>query len=410
MYFISKYRRLRASFELPTSSINTGSLIITGMGKNFLVLGGAGDMGSSVLDDLTARKDKEIIVGDINEKAIGRTISRLQKKGIEAKGLKVDVSRKMDLKKALSNADVVVNTVGPFYRFEEGILDAVRGEKVDYVDICDDYDVTAKIFLGKNRSRQMNGRAIVGMGWTPGITNICARDGYGEMDKVSEINIAWVGSAADAAGKAVIEHTFHAVTGDVPMYLENRLSYVPARQFHREIDFPEPINKVDTYYTGHPEPITIPLFLKGVRDVTVRGSLVPDWQNHLVSQFADIGLTENRMIDVNGTRISSRQFLVSFVYETMNQFKSGGIEKSGFWVEVKGRKNGKGKAIYYSGVDRMKRMTGIPAAIAAEYLADNTSLKNGIYAPEGAIDPRMFFSELKKRKINVRKYVQTEEF
>jgi saccharopine dehydrogenase-like NADP-dependent oxidoreductase len=380
------------------------------MGKKFLVLGGAGDMGSSVVSDLATWGNGEITIGDINERSIDKAISKLRRKGIEASGMKVDVADRKMLQDCISKADVIVNTVGPFYRFEEGIVEEVGRHEVDYVDICDDYDVTSSIFLSRKKFENVKGREIIGMGWTPGITNVCARDGFNELDTADEINIAWVGSAADAAGKAVIEHTFHAVTGDVPMFLDGKISNVPARQFHREIDFPEPIGKVDTYYTGHPEPITIPLFLKGVKQVTVRGSLVPDWQNHLVSQFADIGMTENKIVNVNGTKVSSRQFLVSYVFDTMDQFKSGGIEESGFWVEVKGRKGGKRKTILYSGADRMKRMTGIPAAIAAEYLAENRSLGKGIYAPEGAIDPGIFFRELKKRKIIVKKYVQTEEF
>jgi len=378
--------------------------------KKFLVLGGAGDMGSSVVSDLAIHSDGEILIGDINEKSIDKAISKLRKKGVEASGIKVDVANRSMLSDSISKADVVINTVGPFYRFEEAIIEEVSKQEVDYVDICDDYDVTYSIFLGKRKYGNVRGRKVIGMGWTPGITNVCAKDGFSELDTADEINIAWVGSAADAAGKAVIEHTFHAVTGDVPMFLDGKISKVPARQFHREIDFPEPIGKVDTYYTGHPEPITIPIFLKGVKQVTVRGSLVPDWQNHLVSQFADIGMTENRIIDVNGVKVSSRQFLVSFVYETMEQFRAGGIEQSGFWVEVKGKKGGKKKTILYSGADRMKRLTGIPAAVAAEYLGTNKSLKKGIYAPEGAIDPAIFFKELRKRKIFVRKYVQTEEF
>ncbi|MCL4450200.1 MAG: saccharopine dehydrogenase NADP-binding domain-containing protein [Candidatus Thermoplasmatota archaeon] len=380
------------------------------MPKSFLVIGGAGDMGSSVLEDLGSHGAGELIVGDISEKSIEGVISKLKKKGIDAKGEKVDVNNARELSKAVQKADVVVNTVGPFYRFEKKILDTIRDFDIGYVDICDDFDVTSDVFRSRTKGDKVKARIIVGMGWTPGITNVCARDGYEQMESVKEINIAWVGSAADAAGKAVIEHTFHAVTGDVPMFLNGAITSVPARQFHKEIEFPDPINKVDTYYTGHPEPITIPLFLKGVETVTVRGALVPDWQNHLVSQFADIGLTENKLVEIKGNKVSAREFLVNFVHDTLEQFKAGGVDKSAFWVEVKGRKNGKKVAIRYSGADTMKRLTGIPAAIGAKFLAENPSLKNGLYAPEGIIEPTFLFKELKKRKIVVKKFVETEEF
>ena len=379
------------------------------MSKSFLVLGGAGDMGSSVVDDLASNGVENLIVGDINEKSVVKTISRLKKKGVKAKGIKVDVNEKKELSGAIQEADIIVNTVGPFYKFETKILDVVKDFDIGYVDICDDFDVTSDVFK-KIDTGSIKSRIVVGMGWTPGITNVCARDGYNNMDKVTEINIAWAGSAADAAGKAVIEHAFHVVTGDVPMFIEGKTRMVPARQFHREIEFPDPINRVDTYYTGHPEPITIPIFLKGVETVTVRGTLIPDWQNSLVSQFADIGLTENRLVEVGGRKVSSRDFLVSFVHDTLDQFKSGGVDKSGFWVEVKGKKNGKRVTIHYTGADRMKRLTGIPAAIGAKFLSESNKVKRGIYAPEGAIDPSFFFNELRKRRIKVNKIVATEEF
>ena len=73
--------------------------------------------------------------------------------------------------------------------------------------------------------------------WTPGITNVLARAGYDSLETTTDINIGWSGSAADASGIAVISHVFHTVTGEVPMYLDGKLEYVPARQFKREIDF-----------------------------------------------------------------------------------------------------------------------------------------------------------------------------
>ncbi len=367
-------------------------------------------MGSSVVDDLVHGGADEITIADINKESLDKVVGRIGKRGGKVKGVRVDVKDRAQLREVCQGADVVVNTVGPFYKFEEGVLNTIKDLDVGYVDICDDYDVTLNIFhKSKERNTSVKARMIVGMGWTPGITNVCARDGYESMDRVEEISIAWVGSAADATGKAVIEHVFHAVTGKVPMYLDGALTDVPARQFPREIEFPDPINKVEAYYTGHPEPITIPLFLRGVRNVTVRGALVPEWQNHLVSQFADVGLTEKRVVDVGGVKISAREFLVSFVHDTMDQFRVGGIGKSGFWVEVKGERKSKKTVIRYTGVDKMRRLTGVSAAIGAMFLADNTSLRGGIYAPEAVIDPSYLFTGLKERNIVLKKFIETEE-
>ena len=377
--------------------------------SNFLVLGGAGDMGSAVVRDLVFSKVESVEIGDYNKAGTNKLVRELKNSQTDVKGLFVDASKKKELVEAISRSDIVVNAVGPFYKFESMIVDAAIEAGRDYVDICDDYDATLQVMKKEKEIKRGKSRILIGMGWTPGITNVLSRAGYDELDSTSDINIGWSGSAADSSGIAVISHVFHAITGDVPMYLDGKLEYVPARQFKREIEFPEPISKLETYFVGHPEPITIPRFLKGINNVTLRGALVPDWQNHLVSQFADIGLTEDKMIRVGNTEVSSRDFLASFVHQTMEQFKSGGAEVSGFWVEVVGMKRGKKTVIEYSGADKMQKLTGWSASIGAQQIIKSKSLRPGLYAPEGAIDPANFLQQLKVRNIAVKKIIKVQE-
>ena len=377
--------------------------------SNFLVLGGAGDMGSAVVRDLVFSKVESVEIGDFNKGGTNILVRELKNSRTDVKGLFVDASKKKELVEAISRSDIVINAVGPFYKFESMIVDAAIEAGRDYVDICDDYDATLQVMKKEKEIKRGKSRILIGMGWTPGITNVLSRAGYEELDSTSDINIGWRGSAADSSGIAVISHVFHAVTGDVPMYLDGKLEYVPARQFKREIEFPEPISKLETYFVGHPEPITIPRFLKGVRNVTLRGALVPDWQNHLVSQFADIGLTEDKVIRVGNLEVSSRDFLASFVHQTMEQFKSGGAEVSGFWVEVVGMKRGKKTVIEYSGADKMQKLTGWSASIGAQQIIKNKNLRPGLYAPEGAIDPASFLQQLKVRNVAVKKIIKIQE-
>ncbi|MCL6003256.1 MAG: saccharopine dehydrogenase NADP-binding domain-containing protein [Thermoplasmatales archaeon] len=374
----------------------------------FLVLGGAGDMGSAAVRDLVLSGVDGIIIGDFNKGATDKLKGELKDRGTDIKGIYVDANDRKSLTDAISQCDVVINTIGPFYRYEKMVVDAALEVGRDYVDICDDFDATLKVVERDKDIAKGKSRILIGMGWTPGITNVLARAGYDSLDATTDVNIGWSGSAADASGIAVVSHVFHAVTGDVPMYLDGKLEYVPARQFKRDIDFPEPISRLETYFVGHPEPITIPRYLKGVKNVTLRGALVPDWQNHLVSQFADIGLTEDKIVKVGNIEVSSRDFLASFVHQSMEQFKSGGVEVSGFWVEVIGKQNGKKTTIVYSGADRMQKLTGWSASIGAQEISKNRDLKPGLYAPEGAIDPDTFIRELKKRNVTIGKTITTE--
>ena len=375
----------------------------------FLVLGGAGDMGSAAVRDLVFSGVERVIVGDFNKVATEKLVERVKGGDTEVEGTYVNVNDKKNLIDAIVQSDLVINTVGPFYKYENTVVDATMEAGKDYVDICDDHDATLRVVEREKEIAKGKSRILIGMGWTPGITNVLARAGYDSLEATTDINIGWSGSAADASGIAVISHVFHAVTGEVPMYLDGKLEYVPARQFKREIDFPEPISRLETYFVGHPEPITIPRYLKGVNNVTLRGALIPDWQNHLVSQFADIGLTEDKVVKVGNIEVSSRDFLASFAHQTMEQFKSGGVEVSGFWVEVIGQKDGKKTTIEFSGADKMQKLTGWSASIGAQDISRNKNLRPGLYAPEGAIDPSFFIAELKRRNISVKRTVKIEE-
>ncbi len=375
----------------------------------FLVLGGAGDMGSAAVRDLVFSGVERVIIGDFNKVATEKLVERVKGGDTEVEGTYVNVNDKKNLTDAIVRSDLVINTVGPFYKYENTVVDATMEAGKDYVDICDDHDATLRVLEREKEIAKGKSRILIGMGWTPGITNVLARAGYDSLETTTDINIGWSGSAADASGIAVISHVFHAVTGEVPMYLDGKLEYVPARQFKREIDFPEPISRLETYFVGHPEPITIPRYLKGVNNVTLRGALTPDWQNHLVSQFADIGLTEDKVVKVGNMEVSSRDFLASFVHQTMEQFKSGGVEVSGFWVEVIGQKDGKKTTIEFSGADKMQKLTGWSASIGAQDISRNKNLRPGLYAPEGAIDPPFFIAELKRRNISVKRTVKIED-
>ncbi len=375
----------------------------------FLVLGGAGDMGSAAVRDLVFSGVERVIIGDFNKVATEKLVERVKGGDTEVEGTYVNVNDKKNLTDAIVRSDLVINTVGPFYKYENTVVDATMEAGKDYVDICDDHDATLRVLEREKEIAKGKSRILIGMGWTPGITNVLARAGYDSLETTTDINIGWSGSAADASGIAVISHVFHAVTGEVPMYLDGKLEYVPARQFKREIDFPEPISRLETYFVGHPEPITIPRYLKGVNNVTLRGALTPDWQNHLVSQFADIGLTEDKVVKVGNVEVSSRDFLASFVHQTMEQFKSGGVEVSGFWVEVIGQKDGKKTTIEFSGADKMQKLTGWSASIGAQDISRNKNLRPGLYAPEGAIDPSFFIAELKRRNISVKRTVKIED-
>lgn len=240
-----------------------------------LVLGGAGDMGSGVAEALCSLGVDEVVVGDVRYDVALDVSKSLEERGCSVRVVKVNALDLDSLRDASRDVDVVVNAIGPFYRYGYDIARNLVNLGLNFVDICDDYDATERILSLDGEASRASILGLTGMGWTPGLSNILALHASRGLGEVESIDIYWVGSAADSRGLAVVMHLFHSLIGKVPMFINGSLTYVDAGSGDVEVDFPKPIGRVKLYYTGHPEPLTIPRYIRVKGRVTVRGGLVP---------------------------------------------------------------------------------------------------------------------------------------
>ncbi|MEM2024411.1 MAG: saccharopine dehydrogenase NADP-binding domain-containing protein [Candidatus Caldarchaeum sp.] len=344
-----------------------------------LVLGGAGDMGSGVVEELVSL-GVEADIGDINKER-AQNVAQSLKPAADVGVVKVDVLSREELTAAVKKYDVVVNAVGPFYRFGYVVADALVKAGVNGVDICDDYDATEKILGLCQEALDKGVTFVTGLGWTPGLSNILAKKCCemlgGEVDAV---DIGWFGSAADSKGLAVVMHLFHTITGDVPIYLNGRTEMVKAGTSPMFFEFPK-VGRLKLYYVGHPEPITIPRHLRVLERVAVRGCLVPQWQNSLGKMFVKMGLTSSK---------ERLERLSRFIHRIEDVFRAGGLELSGVKVVVE-----KGvERVSYCSVGRMRKLTAAPAALGAYLILKGELDEKGVYPPEAVISPTPFLGRL----------------
>jgi len=352
-----------------------------------VVLGGCGDMGSFVVRDLVAHSDSDIVIADYRADAAEKLAAQL---GPRVSARFVDAASESSLADAVRGADAAVGCIGPFYKFALPMTRAAVRAGVHYVDICDDYGPIPEVLALDEEAKRVGVTAITGLGWTPGITNLMARAGAAQMDEVDAIHVSWAGGAADSQGLAVIKHVFYAVTGEVPTYVDGEWKDIPASSGAEAVEFPAPLGKVRVFHCGHPEPLTVPRYI-AVRTVTLKGALTPDWNNKLVDVFNALRLIDTpRKIDRVAAIIHSIEAI----------FRAGGVPFSGARVDVLGTRDGAQQRISYATVDKMGRLTGIPAAIGALQLAKG-GLPHGVFAPEGCLDPEPFFAELATRDVHV---------
>src|SRR5262245_49464973 len=102
-----------------------------------VVLGGCGGIGAVAVRALASGDYFDaIVIADVRGELAQQSAAQLHKPGVT--GIAVDASDSASLHRAIAGADVVLNCVGPFYRFGPPVLQAVIAARINYVDICDD--------------------------------------------------------------------------------------------------------------------------------------------------------------------------------------------------------------------------------------------------------------------------------
>lgn len=362
-----------------------------------IVLGGAGDMGREAVRDLIRYPAvTRITIGDRDIDGAKKLASSLKDPRIVIR--KVDALLHADLVEAMKGHDVAAGALGPFYLFEKAVVEAAIDAGVDYVSICDDHDAVAEVLQLDRRAAEKGRKILTGLGLSPGITNLLARKGYDELDRVDSVKAYWAGSAGDSEGLAVILHTLHIFSGRVTTFQNGALNLVKAGSGKEVVEFLPPLGRVTTYHLGHPEPLTLPRHLEGLREVALKGGLAENYLNTLAKAVAKLGLTSTA---------AGKQRLGAFLKKMLPYFPTDKSKNfMGARVDIAGVREGKAVKVTYLLVDHMKRLTGIPLSIGAYMLGQGKVKGSGVFAPEaeGAIDPNYFLQELAYRNIEVHSY------
>jgi len=366
-----------------------------------VVLGGCGAVGSVAVRTL-ARQDtfSEIVIADINlERASGLAADV----GPKATAVKFDADDKSSIRSVIKGADIVLNCVGPFYKTVKLILSVVIDEKINYIDICDDVDVTLDILEWDKKAKEAGILALIGMGNSPGATNLLGKFAYEMLDETQSIDIFHAHGGEPFEGEGVIGHRFHCMTIDCPMFLDGELKYVKYFEpsgiaLRQSFDFPV-LGEVPLYPYPHPEQVTMPRYLK-VRQVTNKGSVVPNEYYNLTRDLCGLGLANRKPLDVKGVSVTPYDFAVAYIIrerERIIKETNFGSQKGCCSVVVKGKKDGKYKEYRFhlaSQTQALGEGTGIPAAMGVILLQEGKITDKGVLPPEACMKPADFIGLL----------------
>ena len=362
-----------------------------------IVIGGTGGMGQGVARDLIKQeKITKVTLGDINIDP-GRVQDKLRASE-KVSLIRIDVNDHNGMVGAIRENDVVINCAGPFYKTAVAVARAAVEAKVNYIDICDDYEAVPILFSSADidkAAKEAGITVLTGMGSDPGTNNVLVKWYASQLDRVDEIHLFWVVSIAELAG-AAWDHSLHMVTGKLPQYLDGKLEYVDGGTGEETAQFLEPLGTCVVRYVGHPQPITIPRYIEGVKKVVIKGALIPLWVDGLIKEQKQTGFLSTEPVEVRGTKVIPYDLTLK-LWDTIPKNRDNGPAASGLKVIVKGERQGKRVTYTADIVGRMAPGTGLPASIAALMMDAGDVTVKGVVAPEGCIDPEKFLAALLQR-------------
>ena len=365
-------------------------------------LGGSGGMGRFAVHSLIKHPQVEsILVADLNESAAKKFASTLSEK---TSGIGIDVTDKEALERAMNGVDVVINTTGPFFKLAVPILEAAIETKTHYLDICDDWEPTEKMFLLNDKAKDAGITAIIGLGASPGITNMLGLIAMKELDQVSKVYTGWDMSSAkpeeessQTGVNAAMVHGIEQIIGKVKVFSSGAYKMVrPLEEV--TVDYPQ-LGTYKANIFGHPEAISFPHHYPEIKESL---NLMHSNDDSLVSVLKLIRFfIEIKLLSKN---------MAAKILTWLEGTQSPDTEKVGVemlpsvYGYAEGIKDGQKMSVATTfhteeNIDdlSMGEGTSYPLACGVKMLADGVINQTGVHAPEsGIISPDLFFDYLSK--------------
>jgi saccharopine dehydrogenase-like NADP-dependent oxidoreductase len=373
-----------------------------------LVLGGAGAVCNETTRDLAQYSDfDEIVVADSNLESANALIEEINTPKLET--VFFDADDYDSMLKLFPGFDVVVN--GLPWKYDLIVTKACVEVGVNGLDVSTEEEQWDFNAIAKDKDMIF----IPGVGATPGITNVMARNAADQMDEVDEIQINFAAFRCPAPAPGLLItflYEFHPRTEERVYYQDGEFVWVGPFEGIKTVNFHGPIGEQEVCYIPHDETWTMPKSL-GAKAVSVRGCFPPHAMRLAKAMF-ESGLYSEEPISVKGVETSAFEVIHEILLQ-LPETKETPLWAYGLVVDVIGKKDGEdikithwnqhppmeewgGKAAYYKNI-------ALPLSIGAQMIARGDIEARGVLPPESVINPKIFFAELERRGITIKQKV-----
>ncbi|GAB3681129.1 saccharopine dehydrogenase NADP-binding domain-containing protein [Saccharopolyspora tripterygii] len=337
-------------------------------------------MGRKLVETLTTFDEVSTVV--VLDRDVGRLDAMAELWGPKVQPVGFDALAD-DLSPHLSDARVTVSTLGPFTVFGQHVLSAAIEAGCDYLDINDDWEPTLGVLGLDERARAAGVTALIGMGLSPGVSNLLAVHAAAELDRVDELYTGWdlAGARTEPGGARPAAATVHLVnecTGKVQVVRDGSVAQV--RPLERVAMRYPGRGEIEMRTIGHPEAVTLPRVFTGLK-TCVNVMVAPAWwfdgleavmarvdSGELTAQDAAV-LVEDGFPRPAEARKTARTPMV--------------------WALAQGEREGRPLRVA-AGLERwpdglMAGGTSVPAAMAVQLMLRGQISRPGVVTPEEAV-------------------------
>lgn len=349
----------------------------------------------------------ELVLADRHEQDAAGTAQHINGASANITSVGADILDDAAIRALLRDADLVVNCAGPFFKLGLPALHAAIDTRTHYLDICDDPGPTAAMFALDGRAREAGVTAVIGMGASPGLSNLLAVRAARELDSVEDCYTAWpldipvpgetrpiseTGAGEGIPAAAI--HLMEQIHGEVSVVEAGQLVQ---RRPLEPVTLEYPGGRTGAgYVVGHPEPLTLAQSLR----LTGRCANLMLLSSGTTAAYLQ-GLREDLDAGRIGLEASAAAFLQPTEERGMAAAEAGrGLPGPGqlplFFALAAGTRNGDAATVacHLTAFPRgMDGATSIPAALAVRQLLE-TMPAPGVHAPERVVDADRLLREL----------------
>ncbi len=351
-----------------------------------IILGGYGRVGRVAAKQLLEHLD------DVEVAIAGRSLEKAEafcsSLGRKAKPLQVDAGNADQLSAAVRGYDIALNSTS--VRYNVPVAEVAINERISLIDLGFIPEDTLRQLKMHEKAKEKQMAIIPGCGVTPGLTNMLARCAANFLDSVESIHIRW--ASITPADYANLQETSILPAGQfstVTVYEKGRFVEKEPFSDGELVRFPGfgKYEQLMCYSVPHSESVTLPLNITITDECNVKISRHPKLMEAARKAYGlgagsqGLQFSETDDADFNGFALS--------------------VAVTGY--RKQGRIGGRFRLTYHSsmtggsGHNPVDLYTGIPAAVAMEFVYKGISSQKGVVPPEAYFPAERFMETVAHR-------------